>query len=156
MAPGLDSVRHSRSHISTVLEAIVNISRELMSYRSPEQMDGLTPTQLEILFLTAHSTTPVTPGWLAGVLRLTGGAITQAVDGLSARGLIEKTVPTADARTRMLTLTPSARRLVDEYESSTIDRITPWFASLEPTELATLAAMIGKVGDPGTAPPAAR
>lgn len=137
------------TQIGAVLEAVVTLSRELAAPRTTPFGDAvLTRTQLDILFVLAHSSERVAPGRLAATLRITPGAITQTVDQLRERGLVEQSVSDDDARSRVLTLTPSARDQVAAFEAATVLRVMPWFAALSDGELAGLAASITKIGSP--------
>lgn len=134
------------AHIGTVLESVVTLSRELSSPRRTPFGDAvLTRTQLEILFVIAHATERVTPGQLAAALHVTAGAITQTVEQLRERGFVEQAIPDDDARSRVLTLTETARADVAAFESAAVLRVAPWFADLSDTELGALASAISKV-----------
>ncbi|QDP95412.1 MarR family transcriptional regulator [Microlunatus elymi] len=87
--------------IGTVLEAIVSISRDLATARStgtagPSFGDArLTSSQLDAMFLIAHSQTPLTPGAISARLGITPGAVSQLVEGLHTQGLTSKScIPT--------------------------------------------------------------
>ncbi|QDP95450.1 winged helix-turn-helix transcriptional regulator [Microlunatus elymi] len=138
--------------IGTVLEAVVSISRELATARStgtgPRSPFGdvhLTSSQLDAMFLIAHSQLPLTPGALSARLGVTPGAVSQLIDGLRAQGLIEQVVHPDDARSRLLRLTPAARSAVHRYEADLIARLRPRFAPLTDRQLDTLAGLIRRL-----------
>ena len=132
--------------IGAVLTAVVGLSRALSAPRStPFGDEALTRTQLDILFLLAHATSPLTPGSLAEALRVTRGAITQAVDQLRLARLVERTAAEHDARSRVLSLAPAARAQVEAFEAATVHRVAHWFAELSDHDLGVLAALITRV-----------
>ena len=74
------------------------------------QITGLTPSMvMELLKLHAHG--PMTITELAECVRCTDSASSQKVAAMRAAGLVRTTTGT-DARTRKITLTPKARRIV--------------------------------------------
>lgn len=133
-------------HIGIVLEGIVGLSRSLARPRATPFGDAtLTRTQLEILFILAHSAAPVAPGQLATMLRMTPGAITQTVDHLRDLGLAEQAVADHDKRARVLQLTASARAHVESFEAATVMRVAPWFDALTDEDLARLSGLLARV-----------
>jgi DNA-binding MarR family transcriptional regulator len=132
--------------IGTVLEAVVRLSRSLSGARStPFGELVLTRTQLEVLFVLAHSDVPVTPSLLATELKLTRGAVTQTVEQLREHALVEQSVSERDARVRIVALTPSARSQVGVYEAAAVQRSMSWFHDLRDDELARLATLLAQV-----------
>lgn len=134
------------TQIGSVLESAIMLSRALARPRLTPFGDAvLTRTQLEILFVLAHAMEPVTPGRLAATLRVTPGAITQTMDQLRDQHLVEQSPSDLDARVRVWRLTDAAATQVAAFEAATVLRTTPWFSSLSPDELDTLAALISRV-----------
>lgn len=134
------------AQIGTVLESIVTLSRGLASPRTtPFGGTVLTRTQLEILFLLAHDTEPVTPGRLAATLKLTPGAITQSMDQLRDHALVEQSSSDSDGRIRVWTLTEHSAAQVTAFEDATVARTAPWFRDLSADELNHLAALLDRV-----------
>jgi DNA-binding MarR family transcriptional regulator len=132
--------------LGTVLEAVVRLSRALSSPRSTPFGDlVLTRTQLEVLFVLAHSDVPVTPGLIAAELKLTRGAVTQTVEQLREHALVQQTVSDRDARVRVVALTPSARSQVEGYEAAAVQRALPWFDDLPDDQLTRLARLLAHV-----------
>ncbi|MHA7984463.1 MarR family winged helix-turn-helix transcriptional regulator [Rathayibacter sp. CAU 1779] len=133
--------------IGTVLEEIVSWNHLLGgTRRAPFAGTRLTRSQLDALFLIAHGAKPSTPGSLADRLGLTRGAVTQLVEELLAEGLVSRTRRPDDARSWMLRLTDHARREIDAFEASMIERLAPRFAWLDDGELETLADLLQRVG----------
>ncbi|WP_241992620.1 MarR family winged helix-turn-helix transcriptional regulator [Cryobacterium lactosi] len=134
------------TQIGSVLESIFTLSRALASPRMTPFGDAvLTRTQLEILFVLAHENEPVAPGRLAATVRVTPGAITQTMDQLREKNLVDQSPSDLDGRVRVWRLTETATAQVAAFEAATVLRTSPWFTSLSPDELATLAALISRV-----------
>lgn len=134
------------TQIGAVLESVVALSRALASPRStPFGGTVLTRTQLEILFVLAHQTEPVTPGRLAALLKVTPGAITQTMDQLRGHALVEQSSSDSDGRVRVWRLTAPAAAQVAAFEARTVARTAPWFDALSGDELDQLAALISRV-----------
>jgi DNA-binding MarR family transcriptional regulator len=82
---------------------------------------------------------------LAELLDVTTGAVTQLVDGLKLAGHVETTANPADARSRLIVLTPEAQAEVDRFESATAERLRPLFDEVSAAELAALAELLARV-----------
>lgn len=133
--------------IEAVLQVLVDLTRRLVppSDLQLSEADSFTRTQLEILSLLTHAPAPVTVTAAAQALQLTPGAVTQAVDGLVARGMVHRHRAPHDGRARILDLTLDARQMVEVYESAIVTRVAPWFSDLDDTDLSTLARLLGKL-----------
>jgi len=89
----------------------------------------LTRTQLEILMML--STKPHTTSELAGQLFITGSAVTQTVDTLVRRDLVDRQTDDTDRRITQLHLSPAGRTITDHLLSlrrarlqSLVDQLT--------------------------------
>lgn len=134
--------------IGRVLEGVVGARRLLGdARRRPFAAMRLTPSQLEALFILSHADAPVTPGALAARLALTAGAVTQLVDGLKRAGLVDQSPHPDDARSRVLTLTSTARREVDVFESGVVADMRRHVARLTDDELVQLGELLARMGD---------
>lgn len=135
--------------IGAVLDAIVSIGRELASARkSPFEPARVTATQMDALFVLAHSRSPVTPGLLATRLGVTPGAVTQLVDALRHEGLVEQVAHPHDARSRLLRLTAGAAAAVGRFEADVVAGLRPRFDALSEAELAQLVSLLARVEAP--------
>ncbi|MFE7843580.1 MarR family winged helix-turn-helix transcriptional regulator [Microbacterium sp. NPDC057407] len=137
-------MRHA--DIESVLGVVVEFARHLLPPTDVQFGDGsLTSTQLQILSLVAHAPEQPSLVVLARTLRLTQGAVTQAVDGLITRGIVEKQPSATDGRTRLLALTVQGADMVSDYESAIVAQVDPWFAELDDADLAELARLLASV-----------
>lgn len=132
--------------VGAVLTGVVALNRGVTAAgRTPFAGIELTPNQLGLLFLLAHSREPLTPGAAATALHITPGAVTQLVDPLRAAGLVETLPHPGDRRSRILRLTDAERRRVGDFEKDVARRMLPRFAALDETELQTLAGLLDRV-----------
>ncbi|WP_026378871.1 MarR family winged helix-turn-helix transcriptional regulator [Agromyces italicus] len=140
------AVESRRAQASAVLEAVTVLGRAIAAERrTPFEGRSLTRSQMQTLFLLAHGTGPITPSLVAEHLALTGGAVTQLVDGLKADGLIETARHPDDARSRVLRLTDAASSQVDRFEAETVTRLLPMFDRLDDDGLTRLALLLRTV-----------
>ncbi|MCW5952751.1 MAG: MarR family transcriptional regulator [Propionibacteriaceae bacterium] len=131
--------------IGRAVEVFVRWARLLDSHRTfPFDDLLLTRSQVEAVFLIAHSRPPVSPGRLAEALKVTPGAVTQLVAGLVSSGLVEQRRDPADARRRTLVLSEAFRMRVDEFEQDVVRRFAPRFADLSDDELDRLAELLAR------------
>ena len=137
---------HRSKEVGEVLAAVVRLSRSLANPRST--LFGstvLTRTQMDVLFLLAHAQGAPTPGQLAARLHVTPGAITQIVDQLRERDLVERFASDQDGRLRLVRLTGSARSQVEAFDSAVVERAAPWFETLTDDALTDLAGLLAQV-----------
>ncbi|NYF16695.1 DNA-binding MarR family transcriptional regulator [Microbacterium sp. AK009] len=135
--------------IGRVLEGVIAVRRVLGVRRRPFAQLHLSSSQLEALYLIAHSSSPVTPGGLAARLGVTPGAVTQLVEGLKRVGLVAQRPHPDDARSRTLWLTDAARREVDGFEAQVIDDMRGHLSELSDAEVAELGRLLHRVGGDG-------
>ncbi len=129
--------------IATVLEAMVQWQRVLASLPRPPFADQeLSRSHMEVLFALAHGAQDMTPSALAEHLGVTRGAVTQAVDPLVQRGLVEQVPHPSDARSKVVRLTGSAREIVTAFEANAVKAVAPHFVAVSDEELAALAATL--------------
>lgn len=132
--------------IGRVLESVTVLSSSIAAARHvPFHGRSLTRSQLEALHLLAHARTPLTPARLAAALHVTRGAVSQLLDGLRTEGLVVISPNPADARSRILTLSPDAAAEVTAFEAGVIAAVQPRFADLSTQELTALAGLLERI-----------
>jgi DNA-binding MarR family transcriptional regulator len=104
----VDPTEQSRWRPLRLLQAAMDA--DIARIYAEAQITGLTPSMvMELLKLHAHG--PMTITELAESVQRTHSASSQKVAAMRAAGLVRTTTGT-DARTRKITLTPKARRIV--------------------------------------------
>jgi MarR family transcriptional regulator, 2-MHQ and catechol-resistance regulon repressor len=77
---------------------------------------------------------------------LTSGAITAAVDRSEKQGLVARSFDAEDRRSRVVTLTPQGRTLIEKAFARHRDAMEDAMSVLTTAELRALAAMLKRVG----------
>ncbi len=126
-----------------ILLAVARLTRRIGA-RRPFAGTPLSRSQFDAVFLLAHAASPVTPSALAAELGVTGGAVTQLVDGLREAGLVEVARHPTDGRSRVLALSPSAASEVDAFQQGLVRELAADFAELDDAELRQLAALLAR------------
>src|SRR5579875_3825583 len=102
--------------------------------------DHLTPPQL---FLLNHlREQPAQPSELAREQHVGMSAITAVVDGLVARGLVERCPDPQDRRAVRLVITPTGREVCAEVEARVLEATRELLAPLSPAQRARLGAAL--------------
>jgi DNA-binding MarR family transcriptional regulator len=137
------------AQIAAVLTAATALSRKVRrTRRAPFSDRRLGRGQLDVLFALAHHRTPVTAGSLAAILQVTAGAVSQLLEPLKAANLVAATANPHDSRSRVLSLTETARAEVERFEQRVVDEVAPVFDDLSDQELKDLADLLGRLGSP--------
>jgi len=106
---------------STIFDVITVIGtiQQLIRIRFEEQLPrGMRLSQFSVLNHFAHLGGEQTPGELASALRVTKGAITNTVQLLGARGLLEVTPHQQDGRSKRIRITAAGYHLRNEAISA--------------------------------------
>jgi len=132
--------------IAEVLTGVAALARRIaVARQAPFQARRLNRTQVEALFVLAHSRPPVTPGSLVAALGVTGGAVSQVLDSLRTQGLVEVAAHPHDGRSRLLRLTDSARAEIDTFERQIVADLEPLFDVLTTSQLGLLASLLSRL-----------
>jgi DNA-binding MarR family transcriptional regulator len=137
--------RHATDEIRHTLNSLRLIVRSLrVSSRNAEQQVGLSGAQLFVLQgLSRHGRCSVND--LAAYTATDQSSVSVVVSRLVARGHVKRTASKIDRRRVELSLTPSGRALLAAAPEAAQERLLDGLSQLEPQELATLAALLGKV-----------
>lgn len=101
--------------------------------------------QVTMLFIVARSSEPVSMKELAQKLNVTNGAITQMIDGLESKKLIERQVDAKDRRLVRIKLARSTQTTFRKIKKSYAEKAEQIFAVFNDTELAQLDGLLGKL-----------
>ncbi|SPE32077.1 Transcriptional regulator, MarR family [Candidatus Sulfopaludibacter sp. SbA3] len=89
---------------------------------------------------------PLPVNTIGGLVHLTSGSITAAVDRLEAKGLVERQNDPSDRRARIVHLTASGRKLISCAFADHEDAMERACAGLAPEERSQAAALLKKLG----------
>ena len=110
---------------------------------------GLGEGDFDVLATLRRAGTPyeLTPSGLADTTMVTSGAISKRVDRLAERGLVTRRVSDADARGRVIALTPAGVDLIERAFEAHLEnerRLLAGLTELERTRLAHLLENWGR------------
>jgi DNA-binding MarR family transcriptional regulator len=135
--------------VAAVLTTATAVARRVTrARRAPFADRRLGRSQLDALFVLAHHRAPVTAGSLAAALQVTPGAVSQLLEPLRAAELVAATANPHDSRSRVLSLTETARVEVERFEQRVVEEVAPVFDDLSDQELKDLADLLGRLGVP--------
>jgi DNA-binding MarR family transcriptional regulator len=106
----------------------------------------LAPHQARALRVVARHE-QVRPGELAGHLRVAPRSVTDVIDALEDRGLVERTPDPTDRRATVVTLTASGRGLVDEIDAARKADAHTYFSRLSDRDQAALRRILTRLDD---------
>ena len=107
--------------------------------------EGLTPTQLGVLEAILHLG-PMTQGELGRKVLTSAGNMTDLIDKLAARGLVERTRAACDRRRVSVDLTGAGRLLIERVFPRHANDIAGAMSGLGPDELHALGELLRKLG----------
>ena len=128
-------------------DLVMRVARSLRR-RGAEAMApwDLAPHQVRALRVVGHHE-GIRPGELAAHLRVAPRSVTDVVDALEERGLLERHQDPADRRATVLALTASGQRLVDETGAARRADADAYFARLSERDRATLRRILTHLDD---------
>lgn len=88
----------------------------------------------------------LTPTELMDQMMVTSGAVSKRLDRLEEAGLVERRVSADDRRSRIVALTGKGRELIDRAVAEHFANEARLLEPLTPSERATLARLLGKLG----------
>lgn len=139
---GTEAERHA-------LDTYIKLSRASAALDTrinrPLATHGLTTSQFGVLEAVWHLG-PLTHGELGRKLLKSSGNVTVVIDNLSRRGLVERQRDEHDRRVSRVALTADGRALLERVFPSHVERVVDAFAPLDPNELATLSALLRRLG----------
>ena len=101
---------------------------------------GLSMSERQCLAALAHGPRPARD--IAAATHLTRAAITTLVDRLEERGLVRRTRGTEDRRQVLVSMTPKAQRVTEQYYGPIASAGAAFLAGFSSTELATILKFI--------------
>ncbi|HET8988426.1 MAG TPA: MarR family transcriptional regulator [Humibacillus sp.] len=87
----------------------------------------------------------LSPGALAEAMVLSPSAMTNRLERLASRGLVERRADPADGRHGIVTLTSQGRALVDRAVEAHVDTLDGLLAPLSPRDRGTLGRLLAKL-----------
>lgn len=135
---------HVLSRVSRLAHHLDRARREAFTAHSLE------PWEFDVLAALRRSGAPyeLSPGRLVGETLVTSGTMTNRVDRLAGRGLVERRPDPGDRRGVLVRLTETGRERVDGALSELMDREAELLAGLSPAEAESLVAALRTLTSP--------
>jgi DNA-binding MarR family transcriptional regulator len=134
-----------------ILSRVSRLSRHLDRHRAAAFTgSGLEPWEFDVLAALRRSDEPyqLSPGALIGETLVTSGTMTNRIDRLAARGLVQRLRDPDDGRGVLVQLTAPGRALVDAALAALLERERTLLEGLSDTERATLATLLRRLVAP--------
>jgi DNA-binding MarR family transcriptional regulator len=151
--------RHERPDLDVapleVLSRVTRLARHLDRARAAAfSGHGLDPWEFDVLAALRRSGRPyrLSPGLLASQTLVSSGTMTNRIDRLEARRLVERRPDPDDGRGVMVELTESGRSLVDTALAALLERERTLLATLDAGDRAGLAALLRRLVAPFDTP----
>lgn len=128
-----------------VFSRIHRLARHLdLARREAFSAHGIESWEFDVLAALRRAGAPyeLSPGRLLRETLVTSGTMTNRVDRLAARGLVERSPDPADRRGVIVRLTPAGREAVDGAFAALLEAEAALLADLSPAEQATLANLL--------------
>lgn len=134
-----------------VLSRVTRLARHLdRARRTAFAVHGLDTWEFDVLAALRRAGAPyaLSPGHLVAQTMVTSGTMTNRVDHLQQRGLVERIPDTTDRRSIRVQLTPDGRDLVDAALADLLDRERALLRGLSRTDQRTLATLLRRLVAP--------
>jgi DNA-binding MarR family transcriptional regulator len=128
-----------------VLSRVSRLARHVdLARRESFETHGLEPWEFDVLAALRRAGDPYTlsPGRLLQLTLVTSGTMTNRIDRLAAKGLVERAPDPRDGRSVQVRLTAIGRRRVDDALTDLLAHEQAILAALAPENRATLAALL--------------
>jgi DNA-binding MarR family transcriptional regulator len=128
-----------------VLSRVSRLARHVdLARRESFETHGLEPWEFDVLAALRRAGDPYTlsPGRLLQLTLVTSGTMTNRIDRLAAKGLVERAPDPRDGRSVQVRLTTSGRRRVDDALTDLLAHEQAILAALAPENRATLAVLL--------------
>ncbi len=139
-----------------VLSRVTRLTRHLDRYRAAAfSVPGLETWEFDVLAALRRAGPPyrMSPGQLLTQTLVTSGTMTNRIDRLQARALVEREPDPADGRGVLVRLTEAGMVLVDTAMAALLERERDLLSVLSPQEQDVLAGLlrrlVGPFDDPG-------
>lgn len=128
-----------------VLSRVTRLARHLdLARRESFETHGLEPWEFDVLAALRREGPPYTlsPGRLLQVTLVTSGTMTNRIDRLEHKGLVERAPDPSDRRGVQVRLTEAGRRRVDDALTDLLEHEREILATLPPDDQTRLAGLL--------------
>jgi DNA-binding MarR family transcriptional regulator len=134
-----------------VLSRVTRLARHLdLARRDAFDAHGLEPWEFDVLAALRRAGAPysLSPGRLLQVTLVTSGTMTNRIDRLEAKGLVQRVPDPNDGRGVQVTLTDEGRSRVDDALTDLLGHERDILAALPPTDRDSLADLLRRLTVP--------
>lgn len=132
--------------IQEFFEALATMKRAISTGRSfPFDDCTLSKAQIDVLMFMVHQKKGVSVKDLASYLHVTSGAVTQLVDAMVEKNLVERTESESDRRIQILRLTQKTNDTFATFRKNYYRDLAPVFNNLSEHEIETLTGLMKKL-----------
>jgi DNA-binding MarR family transcriptional regulator len=128
----------------TLIQMMMHVVRQVRHNPPPDAVI-LSPPQANLLFAIAHKKDGISVKELAESAGVTPGAITQFVDGLVEKGLVQREADPYDRRVVRLKLTELAKSQFEKFRKAHLESFSRMFEVFTNDEIKQLIALISKI-----------
>ncbi|MBP1936769.1 MarR family transcriptional regulator [Paenibacillus sediminis] len=112
-------------------------------------LPGYTPSEIRLIFRLKHMVNPDSPGIkvseISNTLRVTSPTVTQWINGLEAKGMVERIIDEQDRRAVRVKLTEAGTKLATEAQAAMFRRFQGLVNYLGDEDSVKLAELLTKV-----------
>lgn len=136
------------TRLDFVLRAFIEMARSFLAIRNAESKEfealGLTVGQFSVLEILAHKGDQ-SVGAIMKLMFSTPGNMTVLIKNLENKGLIKVVALKNDKRSKMVSITPQGKEIIDNMWEDHTKLLSSFFDKLEDEEIATLAKTLRKM-----------
>ena len=134
---------HDQKPLGPMLGQCAHLARERMDARMSRF--GMTPSQTHVLLYLRRQGGQVSQGELTAHMRVKPSTVNGSLDRREEKGLVERSVSGADARQRLVALTPAGREREEQAKQSFLEAEALIAKGLTEEETDTLRALLERV-----------
>ena len=156
----MDDAPQDFGSAANCLELLEDLSRLTRTLRTTlaevAQPNGLTDTELQLLYRCASSTDGIAQRQLADALAISAAQVSGLVESLRRRGLLAGHRPAADRRRQLWKLTAHGHQVFGQLMSTLAPSLELLFAARPPSSITTLRQIARQLQVTAQSPPALR
>lgn len=136
------------TRLDFVLRAFIEMARSFLAIRNAESKEfeaiGLTVGQFSVLEILTHKGDQ-SVGAIMKLMFSTPGNMTVLIKNLETKGFIKVVTPNNDKRSKMVSITPTGKELIDSMWNDHTKLLSSFFDKLEDEEIVNLAKTLRKM-----------
>ena len=131
--------------LQSIFETLENLRRSTRRVQHHRHFHALEGVRFDLLWRLAHNKEGISVKELAASMNMTSGAVTQMLDALATKGLIERTEGSPDRRVVLVKLAPDAKARFRRLRHSHFENMATIFDPLSDKEMEQLLMLLQKL-----------